>query len=122
MDKFLLQLVGEVVLLTEEDDTALADCNVELSLNCILKLRGMSPTRDSEVSQECISLRRGQQVVHNVDLWKLSADNRGHIFRLKLVQRSSLFQCFATVILCRGVSAEIAFTNGTHFDSTSISQ
>lgn len=83
MDEGLLERVGEVVLGAEEDDAALADWWG--LVGCFLRGR-MEDTGQGEVLEEVIGVGCVEDVVHDVGLLVLAADDRGHLDVLELVE------------------------------------
>jgi hypothetical protein len=80
-----LKLVVKIILLAEEDDASLGDyhlCQLQPSMQ-----QSMQLTRDRQVSDQVIRIRRAQPLLE-VDINKLSADDGRNVKRFEIVQGS----------------------------------
>jgi len=91
MDELLLKLIGEVRLGSEEDHTALRDCGLR-QLQFRMRLSDVSHTSNGKISQKDVRVVGVDQVVHDVDICVLAANDGCCIFKLELVESPSKFQ------------------------------
>lgn len=85
LHKLLLEVIGDVVLLAEEDHTALRDCS--LSGLHSTRRHDRRHTGDGKVSDEIVRIRRFQPVLQ-VDVDKLATDHWGDVEGLVLIENS----------------------------------
>lgn len=95
LDEPLLEFVGEVVLGTEEDDTALGDWErgqlATGRVSCPYRDAGLGGgiTVDGKVSKELVRIGRIHQVLDDVHVQELAADDGSGVFVLELFERSA---------------------------------
>lgn len=99
MHQLFLQVIGQVVLSTEEDDAALGDLDIGLESGCSGGIEAY--TRYGEVPDQLVGIWGTQYVIDDIDILEFTTNGRCCLFECELIQGTTgLQRCRILPVWC----------------------